>query len=70
MVRAAEPDVDVHRELWLLGRPLWWSANCATLLAGLATAIAWRRRALACASPLRYEEAVGPAVQVLGVMRT
>ena len=57
-------------ELWLLGKPLWWSVACLTLLAGLVTAIAWRRRALASAYPLQYEEAVDPAVQVLGVMRT
>ena len=57
-------------ELWLLARPLWWGVACGTLLAGLATAIAWRRRALASAPPLTFEEAVDPAVQVLGVMRT
>ena len=57
-------------ELWLLARPVWWSVACATLLACLMAVIARRRRALAAASPLRYEEAVDPAVQVLGVMRT
>ena len=57
-------------ELWLLGRPLWWGIACGTLLAGLVAVIACRRHALASASPLQYEEAVDPAVQVLGVMRT
>ena len=57
-------------ELWLLGSPLRWSVACGTLLACLVAAIAWRRQALASASPLQYEEAVDPAVQVLGVMRT
>ena len=57
-------------ELWLLGSPLWWGVACGTLLAGLVTVIARRRRALASASPLQYEEAVDPAVLVLGVMRT
>lgn len=57
-------------ELWLLGRPLLWGVATGTLLAGLITVIAWRRRALASASHLQYEEAVDPAVQVLGVMRT
>ena len=57
-------------ELWLLGRPLWWIVACTTLIAGLVTVIGRRRRALASASPLQYEEAVDPAVQVLGVMRT
>ena len=55
-------------ELWLLARPLWWGVACGALLAGLATAIVWRRRTLA--PPLTYEETVDPAVQVLGVMRT
>ena len=57
-------------ELWLLGSPLRWSVACGTLLACLVTIIAWRRRPLASTSPLQYEEAVDPAVQVLGVMRT
>ena len=57
-------------ELWLLGRPLWWGIACGTLLTGLIAVIAWRRRARASASHLQYEEAVDPAVQVLGVMRT
>ena len=55
-------------ELWLLARPLWWGVACGALLAGLATAIVWRRRTLA--PPLTYEETVDPAVHVLGVMRT
>ena len=57
-------------ELWMLGSPLRWSIACGTLLGCLVAAIACRRRALASASPLQYEEAVDPAVQVLGVMRT
>ena len=58
-------------ELWLLGRPLWWSVACLTMLACLIAAIAWRQRTLAAAaSHLTYEQAVDPAVQVLGVMRT
>ena len=57
-------------ELWLLGSPLWWTVACVTLLACLVIVIACRRRAFASAPPLRYEEAVDPAVQVLGVMRT
>ncbi|MCY4078488.1 MAG: hypothetical protein OXH04_23995 [Acidobacteria bacterium] len=56
-------------ELWLLGRPLWWSVACLTMLACLIAAIAWRWRTLA-ASHLTYEQAADPAVQVLGVMRT
>ncbi|MCY4373097.1 MAG: hypothetical protein OXC31_04930, partial [Spirochaetaceae bacterium] len=57
-------------ELWLLGSPLWWSTACGALLVCLIAVIARRRRTLASAPPLRYEEAVDPAVQVLGVMRT
>ena len=48
-------------ELWLLGSPFWWSVTCGTLLACLVAAIACRRRALASASPLQYEEAVDPS---------
>ena len=57
-------------EIWLLARPLWWGVACATLAAGLIAVIAYRRRPLASSSPLTYEEKVGAAVQVLGLMRT
>ena len=57
-------------ELWLLAQPVWWAVACATLMACLALVIARRRRILASSPPLTYEEAVDPAVQVLGVMRT
>ena len=57
-------------EFWLLERPVWWGVACGAMLACLATVIARRRRASASAAPLQYEEAVDPAVQVLGVMRT
>ena len=57
-------------ELWLLARPLWWVVACGALAAGLIAVIARRRRLPGSSSPLTYEEAVDPTVQVLGVMRT
>ena len=57
-------------EFWLLARPLWWVVACGALAAGLIAVITRRRRLPGSSSPLTYEEAVDPTVQVLGVMRT
>ncbi len=55
---------DLRFAVRLLIKERWFAA------AAVLTTIARRRRAPASASPLLYEEAVDPAVQVLGVMRT
>ena len=56
-------------ELWLLARPVWWGIACGAMLACLIV-IVRSRRTFTSSSPLTYEEAVDPTVQVLGVMRT
>ncbi len=56
-------------ELWLLARPVWWGVACGAMLTCLIVAVR-RRRTFTSSTPLTYEEAVDPTVQVLGVMRS
>ena len=57
-------------DLWLLGDPVRWGVGCATVASCLALAIAYRRRRLASAAPLLYDDEVEPAVRVMSLMKS
>ena len=57
-------------DLWLLGDPVRWGVGCAAVASCLVVAIACRRRRLASAAPLLYDDAVEPAVRVMSLMKS
>ena len=57
-------------DLWLLGDPVRWGVGCAAVASCLALAIAYRRRRLAFAAPLLYDDEVEPAVRVMSLMKS